>query len=138
MFSRILLATDGSPVVERMVIYAGHLARIEQAEVIVLHAYDPPARYADYEGYDLLLERYQAVAQTLVAETVDELIADGVQARGEVRAGPAAEVIIAAALEHEAMLIIMGTRGSSNLREMLGSVSTQVLRYAHCPVLEVP
>jgi nucleotide-binding universal stress UspA family protein len=138
MFSRILLATDGSPVIEQMVIYAGHLARLEQTEVIVLHAYEPPVRYADYTGYDLLLERYQAVALALVTETVNELIADGVQARGEVRVGSAAEVIIAAALEHEVGLIIMGTRGSSNLREMLGSVSAQVLRYAHCPVLEIP
>jgi nucleotide-binding universal stress UspA family protein len=32
----------------------------------------------------------------------------------------------------------MGTRGSSNLQDILGSVSAQVLRSAHCPVLQVP
>ena len=138
MFKRILLATDGSPVIERQVLYAEHLARVEPAEIIVLHAYEPPARYADYAGYEQLLEQYHAVAQALVEDTVNELREDGVQARGEQRIGPAAEVIISAADELDIDLIVMGMRGSSNLREIIGSVSTQVLRRARCPVLQIP
>lgn len=138
MFKRILLATDGSPVVEREVLYAGHVARVEEAEIIVLHAYELPDRYTSYRGYDALADQYRAVAQALVDEAVNQLREDGLQARGELRTGPAAEAIITAAAEHNIDLIVMGTRGSSNLREMLGSVSTQVLRYAHCPVLQVP
>lgn len=138
MFKRILLATDGSPVVEREVLYAGHIARVEQAEITVLHAYEPPERYASYRGYDALVEQHRAVAQALIDEVVQQLRDDGVQAQGELRTGPAADAIIAAAADHNIDLIIMGTRGSSNLREMIGSVSAQVLRYAHCPVLEVP
>jgi nucleotide-binding universal stress UspA family protein len=138
MFRRILLATDGSPVVEREVLYAEHLARVEPAEIIVLHAYEPPARYADYTGYEQLLEQYHAVARALVEDTVNELRDDGVQARGEQRIGPAAEVIIGAANELDIDLIVMGMRGSSNLREIIGSVSAQVLRYARCPVLQIP
>jgi nucleotide-binding universal stress UspA family protein len=138
MFKRILLATDGSPVVEREVLYAGHIARVESAEILVLHAYEPPERYASYTGYEALVDQHRVVAQALVDEVVQQLREDGVQARGELRTGPAAEAIIAAAGDHNIDLIIMGTRGSSNLRDMLGSVSTHVLRYAHCPVLEVP
>jgi nucleotide-binding universal stress UspA family protein len=137
MFKRILVTTDGSPVIERAVLYAEHLARVEQAEIIVLHAYEPPMRYAGYAGYDQLLERYQAVAQALVDDIVNELNQDGVLARGEVRMGSPAEAIIAAAAD-DIDLIIMGTRGHTNLQEMLGSVSTQVLRHAHCPVLQIP
>jgi nucleotide-binding universal stress UspA family protein len=62
MFKRILLTTDGSPAIERALLYAEHLARVEQAQIIVLHAYEPPGRYAGYTGYEQLLERYQAVA----------------------------------------------------------------------------
>jgi nucleotide-binding universal stress UspA family protein len=138
MFRRILLATDGSPVVEREVLYAEHLARVEPAEIIVVHAYEPPARYADYAGYDQLLEQYHVVARALVEDTVNELREDGVQARGEQRIGPPAEVIISAAEELEVDLIVMGVRGSSNLREIVGSVSTQVLSHARCPVLQIP
>jgi nucleotide-binding universal stress UspA family protein len=138
MFKRILLATDGSPVAEREVLYAEHLARVEPAEIIVLHAYEPPARYASYAGYDRLLEGYRAIAQAVVDDVVNELHEDGVPARGEVRTGPAAEAIISAAADHDVDLIVMGTRGSSNLQAILGSVSAQVLRYAHCPVLQIP
>jgi nucleotide-binding universal stress UspA family protein len=138
MFKRILVTTDGSPVIERAVLYAEHLARVEQAEIIVLHAYEPPLRYAGYAGYDQLLERYQLVAQALVDDIVNELNQDGVLARGEVRMGLPAESIIGAATDNDIDLIVMGTRGHTNLQEMLGSVSTQVLRHAHCPVLQIP
>jgi nucleotide-binding universal stress UspA family protein len=138
MFKRILVATDGSPVVERELLYAEHLARVEPAELIVLHAYEPPTRYEGYGGYERLLAEYSAVAQAVVDDAVSELQTNGVQAVGELRVGPAAEAIVAAAAEHGVDLIVMGTRGSSDLREMLGSVSAQVLRYAHCPVLQIP
>lgn len=138
MFKHILLATDGSPVVEREVLYAGHLARLEGADIIVLHAYEPLERYASYAGYEALVDQQRAVAQALVDEVVEQLREDGVEARGELRTGAAAEAIIAAAADYSIDLIIMGTRGSSNLRDMLGSVSTQVLRSAHCPVLQIP
>jgi nucleotide-binding universal stress UspA family protein len=138
MFKRILFATDGSAVVERAVLYTGHLARVEQAEVVVLHAYEPPANYATYAGYEGLLERYHAVAQVVIDEAINELHKDGVLARGELRRGPAAAAIIAVAADYEVDLIAMGTRGHGNLGDILGSVSAQVLRHAHCPVLQIP
>jgi nucleotide-binding universal stress UspA family protein len=138
MFKRILLATDGSAVIERAVLYTGHLARVEQAEVVVLHAYEPPVNYATYAGYEGLLEGYHTVAQAVVDEAINELHKDNVQARGELRHGSAAAAIIAAAAEHEVDLIVMGTRGHGNLEQILGSVSAQVLRHARCPVLQIP
>lgn len=138
MFKRILLATDGSAVVEREVLYAGHIARVEGAQVIVLHAYDLPSRYESYRGYDDLADHYRQVAQALVDEAVQQLHEDGVKATGELRLGPAADAIIQAAADHDVDLIVMGTRGSSNLQQILGSVSQHVLRVARCPVLEIP
>lgn len=138
MFKRILLATDGSPVIEREILYAAHLARVEGAEIVVLHVYEPPTRYESYAGYEQLVAQHRMVAQAVVDEAVNELREDGATARGELRLGPAAEAIISAAQEYSADLIVMGTRGSSNLRDMLGSVSAQVLRRAHCPTLQIP
>jgi nucleotide-binding universal stress UspA family protein len=41
--------------------------------------------------------------------------------------------------EENASLIVLGTRGPSNAAELLlGSVSSEVLRNARCPVLAVP
>ena len=138
MFKRILLATDGSPAMERQILYAEHLARVEPAEIIVLHAYAPPGHYANYPGYDQLLDQYRTVAQAVVDEAMHELQEDGVAARGEIRVGAAADAILSAAMEHDIDLIVLGRHSSGNIQELLGGVSAQVLRHAHCPVLQIP
>jgi nucleotide-binding universal stress UspA family protein len=138
MFKRILLATDGSPVVERQILYAEHLARVEPAEIVVLHAYAPPEHYATAAGYQQLLEQYRLVAQAVVDEAVNELRDDGVTARGEVRLGLAAEAILGAVVDDDIDLVVLGRRGGGGLQELLGSVSAQVLRHARCPVLQIP
>jgi nucleotide-binding universal stress UspA family protein len=137
MFKRILLATDGSPVVERQILYAEHLARVEPAEIIVLHAYAPPECYANYAGYEQLLEQYRVVAQAVVDETVNQLRDDGVTARGELRLGPAAEAILGAVADDDIDLVVLGRRGGG-LQELLGGVSAHVIRHVRCPVLQMP
>jgi nucleotide-binding universal stress UspA family protein len=138
MFKRILLATDGSPVVERQILYAEHLARVEPAEIVVLHAYVPPEHYANYAGYEQLLEQYRVVAQAVVDEAVNELRDDGVIARGEARLGSAAEAILGAVADNDIDLVVLGRRGGGGLQALLGSVSAHVLRHARCPVLQIP
>jgi nucleotide-binding universal stress UspA family protein len=138
MFKRILVATDGLSVSERQVLYAEHLARVEHAEIIVLHAYQPPANYASYAGYDQLLASYRAVAQAVADDMVNALREYGISAAAETRLGPAAETILAAAADLSADLIVIGTSSDVNVRELLGGVSAQVLRHAACPVLLVP
>ncbi|NJN68059.1 MAG: universal stress protein [Chloroflexaceae bacterium] len=138
MFKRILLATDGSPVVERCVLYTAHLARTNQAEVVVLHVYELPERYASYPGYQELVEQLRAVSCALVDEVAQQLRKDGAEARGELRIGDPSEAIILAAADYDIDLIVMGTRGSSNLSDILGSVSAHVLRHSRCPVLQIP
>ncbi len=138
MFKRVLLTTDGSPVVERQILYAEHLARVEPAELLVFHAYMPPLQYAGLPGYEELLQHYQAVAQALADDAVEALREAGVEASAEVRAAPAGDAIIEAAREFDADLILMGMRSGYNVQAMLGSVSAYVLRHAHCPVLQIP
>jgi nucleotide-binding universal stress UspA family protein len=138
MFKRILLAMDGSPAVERQILFAEHLARVEPAEIIVLHAYAPPEQYASYPGYAELLAQYRAVAEAVVDEAVGELRDDGVHARGELRSSPAADAIIESAVDNAIDLIVLGKSNRATLPDLLGSVSSQVLRRASCPVLQIP
>lgn len=138
MFKRILLAVDGSPAIDRSIPVVQHLARIEQAEVLVLHTYELPERYAGYRGYDSLLDQYHIVAKSLVDDAAKQLREANIPVQSEARIGPSAETIIATAAEYDADMIVMGTRGRSNIQEILGSVSAQVLRMARCPVLQVP
>ena len=61
------------------------------------------------------------------------------QIRGRVRSslgGKAGEVILQAAKEEKALLIVVGSRGLGTVRRtILGSVSDFVLHHSHCPVI---
>jgi nucleotide-binding universal stress UspA family protein len=143
MFAKILFAHDGGMAAERVLVYLEHVARTEQAEVIVLHVYELPERYIATDGYEELRDQYSAVAQEVVDDVVAYLKEQGITAQGIAIAGdPAAgsaPVILETANRQEVSLIVMGTRGPSNMAElMLGNVTTEVLRYARCPVLVVP
>lgn len=64
---------------------------------------------------------------------------DGLQWKEQLRSGPIASSIIAAAHEFSADLIIMATTGRDSLTErFIGSQTEQVLRQSPCPVLAVP
>jgi len=139
MFKRILFAHDATPAAERALPYLEHLARIEEGTVLVLHVYEPAEHYNTMQGYDAMLGSLEALAREVVDDAVSYLQAAGVSAEGLVRAGAPANVILHTALEEKVALIVLGTRGPSNVKDLLlGDVSTEVLRYARCPVLLVP
>jgi nucleotide-binding universal stress UspA family protein len=141
MFKTLIFATDGSAAADRVLLYVEHLARKEEAQVVVVHAYELPQVYEWAEGYADLEARFKQVAEEVAEDAVAELELGGVRAVADVRQGPAPQAILEAARAHQADLIVMGSRVGSreNMAEMLlGSVSAYVLRYAPCPVLAVP
>ena len=139
MFTRILFAHDGGMLAERVLVYLEHVARVEEAEVIVLHVYDPPERYSAADGYETLRAQYESVAGEIVDDAVAYLQERGVTARGFAVVGDSARVILETADQEDISLIVIGSRSPSSMAElMLGSVSQEVLRHASCPVLVVP
>ena len=138
MFKRILFAHNATPASERALLYVEHLAQVEQAEIIVLHVYEPE-RYIATQGYDALLKQLANVAQEVVNDTVEHLQKAGISAIGIVEVGNPARVILETAQSENVTLIILGTRGPSNVTDvLLGDVSMEVLRHAHCPIFLVP
>lgn len=139
MFRKILFANEGSPAADRALLYVEHLGRRGTPEVVVLHAYEIPNHYATTDAYDELRASFEQAAWAVVDDAVNELQKAEVSARGMIREGPAARIILEVADEEHASLIVLGTRGPSSTAEfLLGSVSTEVLRYARCPVMAVP
>ncbi|MCD4737867.1 MAG: universal stress protein [Anaerolineae bacterium] len=139
MFGRVLFAHDASPAAEKTIPYLEHLSRIEGAELLILHVYHTPEQYSGMEGYERLLKSLEDLGHAVVEDFVEYLTKNGFNARGLVRSGEPARVILETAREEEVTLILLGTRGPASMKEMLlGDVSTEVLRYAHCPVLLVP
>jgi nucleotide-binding universal stress UspA family protein len=124
---------------ERALVYLEHVARVEEAEVIVLHVFQPPERYATTEGYGALQAQFEAIAHEIVDDAVTQLHDRGVAARGVALSGETARTILELVGREDVSLIVIGSRGPSSMAELvLGSVSLEVLRNAPCPVLVVP
>jgi nucleotide-binding universal stress UspA family protein len=139
MLRKILFAHDGSSAADRALLYVEHLARLATGEVVVVHAYEVPHRYVTTDVYDELHEVVEKAAWSVVDDSVNELTGADILARGVVREGQPARVILEIADLENASIIVLGTRGPSSTAELLlGSVSTEVLRLARCPVMAVP
>jgi nucleotide-binding universal stress UspA family protein len=136
VFERILLAVDESAYSRQAVPVAVDIAKKSGGEIIVFHVRE----HAAYSGVPGTWEvESKEKAHGLVDGLKQEIEAAGVPARAEVRrrlAGRVAQAILDAADEHEADLVVMGSRGVSDLRGLLlGSVTHKVLQLSDRAVL---
>ena len=123
---RLLFATDRSAASRAALLAVAGLSVGGDMEVVVLHVDergDPEA------------------GRRLVADVACGLIALAVDARPELHRAPRGRVaaeIAAAASEHASDLVVLGSRGRSDLGGiLLGSVGHEVLERVRCPVLLV-
>lgn len=135
MFQTILLAVDGSEHSTRAAMLAGKLAQESHGEVIAYHLREriPTRAGAVLSHVD---------EETNIADDIaNRLKADGVSVRPEQDTafhGQAAQRIVGMAKEIEADVIVMGSRGLSDIGGLfLGSVAHKVLHLADRPVLIV-
>jgi len=137
MYERLLVAVDHSENSERVLAAARNLASMSNGEVWVLHLRE---REVIPQLGDVPSES-DAEAKTAVDAAVGELTKAGVTAHGEIRNtlfGHAAREIIEDAKEHDAGVIVMGSRGRSDLTGLvLGSTAHKVIHLTDRPVLVV-
>ena len=141
MFKTIIVPVDGSTGSERVLLFAEHLARRDQSQLIVVHAYELPETYSWTESYEQLSATYEQIAQEVVNDALDALKDLRGQVTIDVRQGKPVEAILEAVRVHQGDLIVMGGRAqrSENVAEaLLGSVSSAVLLRTYVPVLIVP
>ena len=138
MFKNILLGVDGSEHALRAAAVAGSLARIMQADLRVVAAYDPvPAYLGEPNLQKVITARMQNADMILknALQTIGELTGE---MQTEILEGPAAEAILAVAKTRLNDLIIVGSRGRGQLTGLLlGSQSQKLIQHAPCPVLVV-
>jgi nucleotide-binding universal stress UspA family protein len=142
-YGSIVVGTDGSVTASRAVRAAAELAATDGARLVVVTAYSPTGTSAGGVSVDdvpsdirhVLTDRVQA----------EELAEGGRQAAREVGAtritvqalaGDPGEVLLEAAKDFDADLIVVGSRGlTSHAHFILGSVAASVAHHAPCDVL---
>lgn len=145
---KILFPTDFSEASHEAFIYALMLADKVKAEVITLHAYQLP----DIHGVNLphtLNEVYQSIeleefenfrdSIPVLREIAADKGLDHISVSHTLKRGEAVKTILKFAEELQPDMIVMGTKGAGWLRDVfIGSVTSEVLENAVCPVLAVP
>jgi nucleotide-binding universal stress UspA family protein len=136
-YDRLLVAIDHSDVSERVLAAASDLARLSNGKVWVLHLREreviPRMGQVPTES--------DTEVEAQVKSAVETLTQAGVDAQGEVRDavfGHAAREIVEDAKEHDAGIIVMGSRGRTDIAGLvLGSTAHKVIHLADVPVLVV-
>lgn len=141
MFKKIILALDGSENAQRALELTAELASSCAAAVVIVHAYEPVSYLlgANPLTYETRVKEHIAYSTHLLKEAHDKLLEEGLrEVNYRILQGSPATAIANAALEEDADLIVMGSRGLTPMTGLLlGSVSKRVIGIAPCPVLVV-
>jgi nucleotide-binding universal stress UspA family protein len=148
-FSKILVAIDGSEISMKAAVYAMDIVKKNKSQLIALTVLDisTPRRIsssfitAPTYGLKELEEKRKEAQQWL--DKFEKLAAkeNNVKLKSEIIEDPISRVgsaIVDYAERENVDLIVIGTRGRTGFKKMLlGSVASDVVTYAHCPVLVV-
>lgn len=138
--STIVVGVDGSDNSRVAVEWAARLAAGLGARVVAVHALgllerlEPGAAPAPAEAHRAEIE------QLFAEDWCEPLLAAGVEHRGDLRYGPPVQVMLDAAEEAGADMVVVGSRGrgASNSALLLGSTSSRLANTSPRPVLIVP
>ena len=132
---KILVGFDGSEGSEQALNRAMMLLD-EYGELILLAVVPSPSdkTFVDPEVYKKLKKK----AQNLIADAISDIGSHEYEITGIVEEGDAAAKIIDVANRLNCDLIVLGSKGTSEIgRYLLGSVANKVVQYAHKPVMVV-
>jgi len=138
MYDKILVAVDHSEASDRALLAARDLALLAKGEVWILHLHE---REILTKTSVVMTDETEREATSMVEAAVAKLTEAGVKAHGEVETtlfGYAARNIVEDAIEHDVDVIVMGSRGRSDLAGLvLGSTAHKVIHLTDRPVLIV-
>lgn len=140
---KILVPTDGSKRAELAVTPALDIARQKKARIISICVLAAPFESSCYtgtgvaEGAQIIEDLKKDMAMENVERVVKKAKKAGVGAKGVVTSGSPADEILKAAVKEKVDMIVMGTKGRTGTKRVLGSVAVSVISHAPCPVLAI-
>lgn len=139
LFSKILLPVDGSEHSLHAAKQARGVAKTQGAEIVLLHSFGPLPMILGGSAREEVVREERGESEKILAkfrEILAEEGGEGIKVHAMTAEGNPADVIISEAKKQGCDLIVMGSRGLTDMEGLvLGSVSHKVLHAAHCPVL---
>lgn len=137
-FRKLLVPVDDSEHSRHAFRYALGLASTQGAHVALLHCYERIPMLIAGEARREVVQEHTRAAEKLLAPYAKRLRDIGVEPALVIKEGDPGEVIVREATSGDYDLIVMGSRGLSDLAGVLmGSTAHHVLTEAGCPVLLV-
>lgn len=141
MFSKILVAVDGSPFAERALRSAVDLAKRYSARLVVVHVvlrrfYAVTPSEAGVLATTVFAKEMEAEGREILRKVEEYLKGERVGYECKLLEGVPADEIVKAAEAEKVDLIVLGSRGLTEVRAfLLGSVSDKISHHAKCPIL---
>jgi nucleotide-binding universal stress UspA family protein len=132
----VVVGYDGSPHARAALTYAAERVGPE-GRLVATYAYSAPPEWFGTPYYDRSREDHRKHGQE-VLDGIDAAELGGVEVVTDLREGPPAQALVAAARAHGADEIAAGSRGFGRFRAALGSTSHALLHETDRPVVVVP
>ena len=141
----ILFPTDFSSNAIHASQYAGMIAKRMNAQVILLNVYAIPT-ISEYQLPDEI-EKFINLNKSIAADNLREFTAKFIEKTGlsehrimqRIEYGYISDKVVETAREVDADMIVMGTKGASNILDRwLGTNAQKVMKTADCPVWIIP
>jgi nucleotide-binding universal stress UspA family protein len=134
----IVVATDPEGQPRAALEYARKLAAAYGARLVLAYGLDPAEYAAVDEVPARVLRSMTEAARASLSELAADLAWDGIHSHAEIRQGEAVELMIDVARQHEAGLIVIGTKGRQGAGPVfVGAVAEEMVRNSPCSVLAV-
>lgn len=139
--NKILCAVDLSDHSKAVAAHAVMLAKAFNASVLVVYTAPSLSQYVGFHVPPNTIENFVGEIVTGAEKSMQAFVAEnfaGVEARGQVLIGYAAEEILNRAHEEKVDVIVMGTHGRKGIdRILFGSVAEKIVKNADMPVYTI-
>ena len=137
LFSKILVAIDGSESAKKAFTTSIYLASISSCRIDVIHVVS--CEFGGDSAASLeLVEDLKIKANSMLEEYKKYALEKDIHPKFMLEIGDPANMIMEIVNSKDYDLVVLGTRGMNVFKELvLGSVSIKVMHHAKCPVMVV-
>lgn len=135
---KILVAVDGSSYSEKVLSKAIELVKLLDGQIVFVYCHKKYPKIVGYPYRDKIISSINDEAEKIISPFLERMKKENVPYIERLMEEPAGTMIPTVAENEQCELIIMGSRGLSNLQGLIvGSVTQRVLHLAECPVFVI-